>query len=201
MLKIYGDYRSGNCFKIQLTCALLNIEYEWIPIDIMRGEASSEEMLAKNPNAKIPVIECDDGFVLTESNAIINYLASNSALYPTDSKAIAKIQQWQFFEQYSHEPYIAVARFIKLYQGMPESRIEEFNTKRSGGLKALSIMNSHLLESKYFVGDSPTTADITLYAYTHVAHQGGFDLSKFTAILNWIDRIRALPGYHDMRTD
>lgn len=198
MLKIYGDYRSGNCYKIQLVCALLNIDYQWIAIDIMKGEASSPAMLAKNPNGKIPLIEMDDGFVLTESNAIINYLAANTDCYPNNRETTAKIQQWQFFEQYSHEPYIAVARFIKLYQGMPESRIAEFEAKQAVGIKALQLMEDHLKSNSFLVGDSMTTADIALYAYTHVAHQGGFDLNNFPAIRSWINRIQSLPTYQGM---
>jgi glutathione S-transferase len=198
MLKIYGDYRSGNCYKIKLVCALLDIDYQWIAIDIMKGEASSPAMLAKNPNGKIPFIEMDDGFVLTESNAIINYLGANSGLYPSDSRTTAQIQQWQFFEQYSHEPYIAVARFIKFYQGMPESRLAEFEAKQTGGTKALQLMEKHLESSSFLVGDSMTTADIALYAYTHVAHEGGFELNNYPAIRSWINRIQSLPMYKEM---
>lgn len=201
MLKVYGDYRSGNCYKIQLICALLNIDYQWVAIDIMKGEASTKEMLAKNPNGKIPLIETDDGFVLTESNAIINYLAADSDLYPSDSRTCAQIQQWQFFEQYSHEPYIAVARFIKLYQNMPASRLEEFHAKQVGGLKALQLMEAHLKSSGFLVGNNMTTADIALFAYTHVANEGGFDLSLFPSIQNWIKRIQQQPNYQSMKSN
>lgn len=189
-MKIYGDIRSGNCYKIKLLCSLLGIEHEWIHVDIMAGDTSKAEFLKKNPNGKIPLLELEDGRCLSESNAILNFLASGSELLPSDSFKFAKVQQWQFFEQYSHEPYIAVARFIAKYLGLPDERKAEYEAKQSGGHKALAVMEKQLSTSPYLAGDSLTTADISLYGYTHVAHEGGFDLNEYPSVLAWIDRIQ-----------
>lgn len=193
-MKVYGDMQSGNCLKVALVCKLLNIPHEWIHIDILAGETKQAEFLSKNPNGKIPLVELDDGRFLSESNAICNYLARNSDLIPTDPYDLACVQQWQFFEQYSHEPYIAVARFISHYLGMPEERREEFESKKEGGYKALGVMEERLIKNNYLVGESLTTADISLFAYTHVAHQGGFDLENYPGISAWIARIKEIPG-------
>lgn len=197
-MKIYGDRQSGNCYKLTLLCALLDIRHEWIDIDILAGSTQSKDFLTKNPNGKIPVLELDDGRYLSESNAILNYLAEGSNLLPTDTFALAQVQQWQFFEQYSHEPYIAVARFIAKYLGLPKARLAEYEAKQQGGHKALSVMEKQLTETPFLTGPQPTTADISLYAYTHVAEEGGFDLSAYPAILQWLKRIQALPKYKGM---
>ena len=197
-VKIYGDVQSGNCYKIKLLCSLLGIEHEWVHIDILAGDTRADEFLAKNPAGKIPLLELDDGRCLSESNAILNYLAHGSELLPADPFALAKVQQWQFFEQYSHEPYIAVARFIAKYLGLPEERKQEYEAKQAGGQKALAVMEKQLAMSAYLVGDSLSTADISLYAYTHVAHEGGFDLGRYPAILSWIERIGKHPNHVDM---
>lgn len=197
-MKVYGDSRSGNCYKIALTCALLDIAYEWIPVDLLAGETRSRDFLRLNPAGRIPVLELDDGRVLSESNAIINYLASGSNLLPVEPFELARVQQWQFFEQYSHEPYIAVARFIALYLGLPEERRAEYESRQEGGHKALALMDRELEGRPYLVGDRLTTADISLYAYTHVAHEGGFDLSGYPAVQAWLRRIAQRPGYVGM---
>lgn len=194
-MKIYGDIQSGNCYKIKLLCALLDIEHEWIHVDILAGNNRTPEFLAKNPNGKIPLLELAGGQCLSESNAILNFLASDSDLLPKDKYKLAKVQQWQFFEQYSHEPFIAVARFIAKYLGMPESRRAEYESKQEGGHKALSVMEAQLIKSPYLVGDQLTTADIALYGYTHVAQEGGFDLSMYPAIQSWLSRIASNPKY------
>lgn len=194
-MKIYGDIQSGNCYKIKLLCALLDIEHEWIHVDILAGNNRTPEFLAKNPNGKIPLLELADGRCVSESNAILNFLASDSDFLPKDKYKLAKVQQWQFFEQYSHEPFIAVARFIAKYLGMPESRRAEYESKQEGGHKALSVMEAQLIKSPYLVGDQLTTADIALYGYTHVAHEGGFDLSMYPAIQSWLSRIASKPKY------
>jgi len=190
-LKVYGDSQSGNCYKVQLTCALLNIKYQWRPIDILNGDNTTLSFLNKSSNGKIPLLELDDGRCLVESNAIINFLAHDSYLLPKDPFALAKVQQWQFFEQYSHEPYIAVARFIEKYLGLPEYKRAEYLSKQEGGYKALKVMEQQLEKSKYLVGEQLSTADITLFAYTHVANEGGFDLSKFSAINTWLKRVKS----------
>jgi len=139
--------------------------------------------------------------LLWESNAILNFLADGSAWLPTDPLQRARVLQWQFFEQYSHEPFIATARYINKYLGLPKDREAEYHSKQAGGHKALGIMDQQLQQSTFLVGDNPTIADITLFAYTQVAHEGGFDLSGYHALLRWLDAIRALPRYLDMNDE
>ena len=194
-MKIYGDIYSGNCYKLKLLCSMLSIEHEWIPVDILKGETETSEFLQMNPNGKIPLLVTPEGHYLTESNAILFYLAVNSYLLPTSSLQLARVLQWQFFEQYSHEPYIAVARFIMLYLGMPEERRMELQDKQIGGYRALDVMEAHLINSEYLVGNQCTIADISLYAYTHVADEGGFDLAAYPAINAWLGRIQSMDGY------
>lgn len=195
---VYGDINSGNCYKIKLVLSLLQIEHQWQHVDILNGESHTPEFLLKNPTGKIPLLELDDGRCLSESNAIINYLASNSRLLPNNTFDQAKVLQWQFFEQYSHEPYIAVARFIAKYLGLPEERKAEYLTKQAGGYKALAVMEQQLTTSLFLVGNEITVADISLYAYTHVANEGGFDLNDYPAILTWLSRITKEAYYVDM---
>ncbi|MCH1931310.1 glutathione S-transferase family protein [Shewanella sp. A25] len=199
-MKVYGDIRSGNCYKIKLLCSLLDIEHEWIHIDVLAGGTKNPAFLAKNPNGKIPLLELGDGRCLSESNAIINFLAAGSALLPIETFELAKVQQWQFFEQYSHEPYIAVARFIAKYLGLPEDRRADYEAKQAGGHRALAVMEQQLSVSAYLVGERLTTADISLYGYTHVAHEGGFDLIGYPAILAWLDRVKAQHKYIAMES-
>ena len=198
MLKVYGDYRSGNCYKVKLMLHLLGREYQWLPIDILKGETQTAEFLAKNPNGKIPVLELEDGTFLWESNAILNFLADGSEFIPNEPRLRTQMLQWQFFEQYSHEPYVAVARFIQLYQGMPEARREEYEVCHVRGHKAFRVMEQQLQRTPYLVGEHYTLADIALYAYTHVAHEGGFDLSGYPAINAWLARIVSHPRHVTM---
>ena len=181
-----------------MLCSLLAIEHEWIHIDIIDGDTSNTEFLEKNPNGKIPLLELDNGKCLSESNAILNYLAAGSELLPTDTFELAKVQQWQFFEQYSHEPYIAVARFIAKYLGLPKERKEEYDAKQAGGHKALAVMEQQLSTTPYLAGELLTTADISLYGYTHVAHEGGFNLKEYPSVLAWINRIQKNQHYIGM---
>ncbi len=194
-MKIYGDIYSGNCYKLKLICALLGIEHDWIPVDIMRGETREDSFLALNPNGQIPVCVTDDGEVLSESNAILYYLAADSDFWPDNRLQQARVLEWQFFEQYTHEPTIAVARFIKLYQGLPAEREQEYQSKLKGGYRALDLMEQHLSQHAFFVGERCSIADISLFAYTHVAGEGGFELATYGAINDWLGRIRALPGF------
>ncbi len=196
-MKIYGDVKSGNCYKLKLLCALLSIEHEWIAIDILKGETRSEEFLQLNPNAQIPVCVTDDGITLTQSNAILYYLGQGSRFWPQDRLSQTRVLEWQFFEQYSHEPAIAVARFIKVYQGMPENRLEEYRNCVRAGYRALDVMEAQLEKRDFFAGDC-SLADISLYAYTHVAHEGGFELSGYPSVAAWIARIQDLQGYVGM---
>lgn len=198
-MRVYGDIQSGNCYKVKLVMSLLDITHEWIHIDILAGETQTAEFLSINLNGKIPVLELSKGRYLAESNAILNFLASGTKLLPEDPFDRAKVLQWQFFEQYSHEPYIAVARFIAKYLGLPVDRKADYESKQLGGHKALSIMENQLTRSSYLVGESLTIADISLYAYTHVAHEGGFDLSKYPAIQAWLSKIFSHPNYVGMK--
>ena len=198
MFKVYGDYRSGNCYKIKLMQHLLDQPYKWIPIDILKGETQSDAFLAKNPNGKIPVLELDDGTCLWESNAILNFLADGSAFLPSEPRLRTQVLQWQFFEQYSHEPYVAVARFIQLYQGLPEARRSEYEECHVRGHKALKVMEKQLQRTPYLVGEHFSIADIALYAYTHVADEGGFDLTPYPAIRTWLARVASHPRYIGM---
>lgn len=198
MYKVYGDIQSGNCYKIKLLMSLLGIEHEWLHVDILAGETHTEEFKKLNPNTRIPVLVLPDGQVLSESNAILNYLADGTEFLPADRLLRAQVLKWQFFEQYSHEPFIATARYINKYLGLPQSRLAEYEGKQEGGHKALAIMESRLKEADYLVGDALSIADISLYAYTHVAHEGGFDLSAYPAIGKWIARIEGQENYFGM---
>ena len=197
-MRVYGDIQSGNCYKIKLLAALLDIEHEWVHVDILAGQTRSKEFLSRNPNGKIPLLELDDGRYLSESNAILNYLATDTAFLPQDPFLRAQVLQWQFFEQYSHEPYIAVARFIAKYLGLPDDRKAEYQAKQAGGHKALAVMEARLSIHFYLVGSHLSVADISLYGYTHVAHEGGFDLSGYPGIQAWLQRISAERRYVGM---
>ena len=197
-MKVLGDIASGNCYKVKLALAQLDIPHQWEHVNILEGETKSESFLRLNPNGKIPVLILDNDQVLSESNAIINYLAEGSSLLPSDRLDRARVLEWQFFEQYSHEPYIAVARFINKYLRMPEDRRAEFESKKKGGLKALRVMETALEKTPFLVGDHYSIADISLYAYTHVAAEGGFDLSEFPAVNAWLMRVRQQPGHVTM---
>ena len=194
-MKIYGDAQSGNCYKIKLLTSILNIKHQWIELDILAKQTHTADFLQKNPNGKIPLLELDDGRCLSESNAILNYLSQDTVLAGSDGFNQAKILQWQFFEQYSHEPYIAVARFIAKYLGLPDDKKDEFKSKQAGGHKALGIMEAQLSKQNYLVGNALSIADISLYGYTHVAHEGGFDLAHYPAIRKWIKRIQSHEQY------
>ena len=198
MYTVYGDMLSGNCYKIKLLLRFLGLEHRWQHIDILAGQTHSAEFLALNPNARIPVLELSEGIHLWESNAILNYLADGTHFLPNDRFLRSKVLQWQFFEQYSHEPYIAVARYINKYLGMPAEREAEYEAKRPGGYRALTVMEEALAKNDFFVGEQATIADISLYAYTHVAHEGGFELGRFPAINAWFARIEAISGYVTM---
>ena len=201
MYKVYGDYKSGNCYKVKLMLNLLGIPYQWVDVDILNGDTQTPEFLAKNPNGKIPVLELDDGTCLWESNAILNFLADGSEFLPTEPRLRTQVLQWQFFEQYSHEPYIATARFINRYLGLPDERRAEYAAKQDGGKRALRVMEHHLAEHDWLVGDRFTIADISLYAYTHVADEGGFALDDYPAIQAWLARVAVQPGHFDIPRD
>ena len=200
-LLIYGDSKSGNCYKVQLLCAELGIDYDWIEVDILAGETRSPEFLAMNPNGKIPLARIGDGQYLAESNAILCYLAEGTPLLGEDAWSRAEVLQWLFFEQYSHEPNIATSRFIVRYLGNPPDKQQALDEKRAAGYRALDVMEGHLSRHVYFAGDDFSIADIALYAYTHVADEGGFDLSGYPAIRRWLERIEARPRYVSMQAE
>ena len=198
-LLIIGDSKSGNCYKIQLLCAELGIEYQWREVDILAGETRTPEFLAMNANGKIPLARLPDGRFLAESNAILAYLADGTALAGTDRYARAEVLQWLFFEQYSHEPNIATSRFIIQYLGNPPDKQAALQEKRTGGYKALDVMEARLAGHDYFGDAGFTIADIALYAYTHVADEGGFDLDAYASIRSWLERIAARESHVAMR--
>ena len=198
MLKVYGHLSSGNCYKVYLTLKQLDIPFEWISVDAVKRETRTAEFLTMNPNGKVPLLEVAPGQYLPESNAILHYLAESTALCPTDRYQHAQVLQWLFFEQYSHEPYIATSRFVMHFLGNPPERQADMERWRKPGYTALDIMNRHLESRLFFVGDTYSIADIALYAYTHVAHEGGFDLSKYEAVLSWLERVKAQPNHVGM---
>lgn len=197
-IEIYGDSISGNCYKVQLLCAQLGIDHSWHELDLLKGDARTDEFLAMNPNGKTPLLQLADGRFLPESNAILWYLAQGSALVADDAYAMASILSWMFFEQYSHEPYLAVARFIKVYLGDPPEKQAELEGKYPGGYKALKVMDQHLAKADFFAGKRYSIADIALYAYTHRAHEGGFSLVKYPNVRDWLKRVEHQPGYIPM---
>lgn len=195
MLTLYDFLESGNAYKVRLILAQLGVPFRRVEVDIIKGESRTPEFLRKFPNGRIPAIEFDDGRMLFESNAIACYLAEGTPLMPTERFVRAQVLQWMFFEQYSHEPYIAVARFLALYPDVPDERRAELARIMKLGYAALGVMETHLNGREWFVGKRYSVADIALYAYTHVAHEGGFDLARFPAVRAWLDRVRSQPGY------
>ncbi len=195
MIKVYGMSLSGNCHKVRMILEALQLPYAWTEIDPSKGETRTLEFLARNPNGKVPVLEPEPGVYLAESNAILFYLAEASPLIPSDRLARARVLAWLFFEQYSHEPYIAVARFLCRFHPDPPSQRALVESKLPGGYRALEVMEKQLADEPFLVGAHYTIADVALYAYTHVAHEGGFDLSRFPAIRGWLARVAAQPRY------
>ena len=198
-ISIYGDSRSGNCYKLQLVCAQLQIEYDWHETDVMKGETRTAQFLAMNPNGRVPLVTLADGRHLSESNAILWYLANGSELLGKTPYESANILRWMFFEQYSHEPFIAVSRFIVKYLGSPPDRQAELEAKKEGGLMALDVMERELGEHDFIANDRYSIADIALYAYTHTAHEGNFDLSGYANINAWLERVAGQPRFIPMR--
>jgi len=192
-MKLYDYLPSGNGYKVRLLLSWLGEDYEFIPKNIIAGETQTPEFLALNPAGQIPLLELDDGRVLAESNAILFYLALGSAYLPPDAFTQAEVLRWMFFEQYKHEPTIAVARFIRVYA--PKERADELPNLMKKGKVALEIMDAHLKNHDFFVGDKLSIADISLYAYTHVADEGGFDMNPYKSIGAWMKRVKKHPGY------
>ena len=194
MLRLYDYLPSGNGYKARLLLTQLGLRFERVELDILKGETRTPEFLKKNPNGRIPVLETEPGVFLAESNAILFYLAEGTPFFPTERLARAQALQWMCFEQYSHEPNIATVRFW-LHSEMTDERRAQLEQKRKLGYAALAVMEGHLSDRDFFVGRSYSIADIALYAYTHVADEGGFDLEPFRAVGAWLQRVRAQPRH------
>lgn len=198
MLTLYEFSSSGNCYKLRLAMTQLGIAFRRIEKDITRGETRTADFLAINPNGRIPVLVTPEGKVLPESNAALWYLARESPFMPKDAFQQAQVLQWMFFEQYNHEPNIATSRYWIHVLGEREKYAEALAEKQQKGHEALRVMDAHLADHDFFVGESYSIADIALYAYTHVAEQGGFSLKAYPAIGSWLNRVAEQPGYVPM---
>ena len=195
MLTLYDYLPSGNGYKVRLLLSQLGLPFKFVEKDIQKGETRTPEFLRMNPNGRIPLLQLADGRYLSESDAILFYFAEGTAFLPEDRFMKADVLRWMFFEQYSHEPYVAVARAWVHVFGVTPERAARLQEKIDGGYAALGVMEDHLTSRKWFVGERYTIADIALYAYTHVAHEGGFDLSRFPNVQRWLERVAAQPRY------
>jgi glutathione S-transferase len=194
-MRLFDYLDSGNGYKIRLLLAHLQRDYEWVAVDIMKGESRTPEFLARNPNGRVPTLQLDDGAFVWESNAILWFLAEDTPFMPSTALSRARTLQWMFFEQYSHEPYVATPRFIVRHLPMESPRRRELPDRLEKGRAALGVMEQHLAKHPFFVDDRYGLADIALYAYTHVAPDGGLDLAPFPAVQRWVDRVAVQPGY------
>jgi glutathione S-transferase len=196
MLRLHDHLTSGNGYKVRLLLAQLGIPYQRIEYDIDKWATRTPEFLAKNPNGRVPLLELEDGSFLAESNAILWYLAEGTPFLPADPRQRAEVLQWMFFEQYSHEPNIATVRFW-ITHATPVTPLIDLSmpAKRALGRAALGVMDGHLASGSFFVGDRTSIADIALYAYTHVAPEGGFDLAPYLHVRAWLARVAAQPGH------
>lgn len=194
-MRLHHMQDSGNCYKVRLLAHKLGLPLELVPVDVVGGETRTRDFLRRNPNGKVPLLELPDGSHLPESNAILWYLASGSPLLPADPETQARILQWLFFEQYSHEPYIATVRYwIHLLQD-EAGHAAEIAARRPKGEQALAVMEQHLSGRNWFAGKACSIADLALYAYTHLAHEGGFALADYPALLAWLKRVGEQPGH------
>jgi glutathione S-transferase len=198
MNKVYGMATSGNCYKVQLLLEQLGAPYRWEEVDIMTGITRQPGFLSKNPNGRVPLLEIAPGEYLPESNAILWYLADGTAFWPAERLHRAHALQWMFFEQYSHEPYVAVARFICKFLPPDHARRAELPRVRERGHQALAVMERHLQREPFFAGRAYSIADIALFAYTHAAEDGGIALAGYPAIDAWMGRVKAQPRFVPM---
>jgi glutathione S-transferase len=196
-MKIHGDSNSGNCLKVKFVCEHLAIPYRWIEVDTRDRETRTTEFLKLNSAGQVPTVEFDDGRTLSESNAIIKYLARGSDLIPGDAFAAAKMDEWLFWEQYSHEPYIAVCRFQMVYLGKSSSELDPDKIKR--GYAALARMEHQLAATRFLVGDTVSLADVSLLAYTRLAHEGSFGLEGYASVRRWIGETEKSIGLQPVR--
>jgi glutathione S-transferase len=194
-MHLFDYLDSGNGYKVRLLLAQLNLDYRWTELDLDTGKTRTPEFLKRNPNGRIPTLELDDGTNLAESNAILWYLAEGSHFVPGDRLGRAQALQWMFFEQYSHEPYVATPRFIVKHLAADHPRRAELPGRLATGRAALGVMEVHLSSRRFFVGERYTIADIALYAYTHVAHEGGHDLGPYSNVRAWLARVAAEPRH------
>lgn len=192
---LYDYLDSGNGYKIRLALAQLGRAHRWVELDIMTGETRTAGFLAKNANGRIPTLELDDGTCIAESNAILWYLAEATPLLPEDRLGHAKALQWMFFEQYSHEPYVATPRYILKHLPADSPRRGELRKRLEQGRAALGVMEAHLKDHRFFVAEKYSIADIALYAYTHVAHEATLDLAPYPSVRAWIDRVAKQPRH------
>lgn len=195
MLRLYDYLPSGNGYKVRLLLTQLVLPFERIEKDIIKGETRTAEFLAKFPNGRIPAVEFDDGRLLSESDAIIAYFAENTALMPEDRFERAQVMQWLFFEQNNHEPWIAGTRFLVMYPQVEDDRRKLLPMMRQRGYDALGVMETHLAGGEFFAAKRYTIADLALYAYTHVADEGGFDLAPYRRVRAWLERVRSQPHH------
>ena len=196
MLRLYDYWESGNAYKVRLLLTLLGERFERVHLDILKGETRQPEYLAKNPNHRVPLLEWPDGRRLAESNAILFHLAEGSAYLPADAWERAQVLQWLCFEQYSLEPFIGVARFWLHSEGRTPAELgARLDEKLAGGHRALGVLEQALRGREFLVGEGYSLADIGLYAYTHVAEEGGFELSRYPALRDWLGRVRAQPDH------
>ena len=199
-MRLFDDLDSGNGYKVRLLLAQLGQKYDWTNVDIDKGLTRTPEFLKRNPNGRIPTLvdrEAGD-FAVFESNAIMWYLAEGSRFVPATQLGRAQVLQWMFFEQYSHEPYVATPRYIVKHLPEGHARRAELPERLAKGRAALAVMNAHLTARPFFVAERYTIADIALYAYTHLAHQCDYDLTQFPAVRCWLDRIAAQPRHITM---
>jgi glutathione S-transferase len=194
-MHLFDNLDSGNGYKVRLLLAQLGLRYGWTDLDLDAGATRQPEFLQRNPNGRVPTLELDDGTNLAESNAILWYLAEDSPFVPNDRLGRAQVLQWMFFEQYSHEPYVATPRYIVRHLPPDHARRAELPSRLATGRAALAVMDEHLHTRRFFVAERYTIADIALYAYTHVAHEGGHDLSAYANVRAWLARVAAQPGH------
>ena len=192
---LYNSAVSGNCYKVRLLLAQLGLAYETEDVSVVDRSNRPELLGELNPGLRVPTLVLDDGRPLGESNAILWYFGDGTGYVPADPYERAQVLQWMFFEQYSHEPYVAVARFLLAYSGMPERFERQRDRLLTGGYAALDAMERHLAEREFLVAGRYSIADISLYAYTHVAHEGDFDLAPYPAIRGWLGRVASQPGH------
>jgi glutathione S-transferase len=197
-MKLYGMTGSGNCWKPAALMQQLQIPFDWVEVNLMKGESRTPEYLAMNVNGKVPLLQTDDGHFLAESNAMLCYLADGSKLLPADRWQRALVMQWLFFEQYSHEPYVATVRWWVHFLHKQDEWRDKIAEAMTRGYAALGVMEAQLAKTPFLAGGEYTIADIALYAYTHVAHQGGYDLARFPALRAWLGRVRTQPRFEPM---